>query len=126
MLVISLSIAIATFKLAFAGLIFVIAVVALLVQASVKLFRSVTTDGAIVIAVPAADGPVDASAVTAVLRKRVSKAKLESVSQSDSETVISYSFRSISESALLTLPGEIRDAANHATFNIFFNRSGAL
>jgi hypothetical protein len=126
MLVIALSIAIATFKLAFAGLLFVVAVVALVMQASVRVFGSATTDGAIVIAVPAGEEPVDAAAVTAALRQRVAKAKLESVSQSDSETVMSYSFRSISEDALLALPGEIRHAARHATLNVFFNRPGAL
>lgn len=126
MLVISLSIAIATFKLAFAGVIFVVAVVALIVQASVRMFKTATTDGAIVIAVPAGETSVDATAVTAALRQRVAGARLESVSQSDAETVMSYSFRSISESALLALPGEIRAAARHATLNVFFNRPGAL
>ena len=68
-LVIALSIAIATFKLAFAGLIFVVAVAALIIQASIQVLSGGTGDGVIVIAAPSAHGPVDAAAVTTLLDK---------------------------------------------------------
>ena len=126
MLVIAMSIAIATFKLAFAGLIAGVAVAALFMQASVGLFKRLTTDGAIVISMPAGQQPAETAAVTAVLRKHVMRPKLESVSQSDAETVLSYSFRSITEDGLAALPSELRETARHSTFNVFFNRPGAL
>jgi len=126
MLVIALSIAIATFKLAFAGLIFVIAFVALIIQASVRVLSGGAGDGVIVIAAPSANGPVDAAAVTTVLKKHVARPRLESVSQSGGETVVSFSFRGVSESGLLALPGEIREAVRDASFNVFFNRPGPL
>src|SRR5262245_41727475 len=126
MLVIALSIAIATFKLAFAGLIFVVAFVALVVQASVRLLSGGPGDGVIVIAAPSTHGPVDAAAVTTVLKRHVARPRLESVSQSGGETVVSYSFRGVSDSSLLALPGEIRAAVRDATFNVFFNRPGPL
>ena len=126
MLVIALSIAIATFKLAFAGLIFVVAFVALVIQASIRLLSGGAGDGVIVIAAPSTHGPVDASAVTTVLKKHVARPRLESVSQSGGETVVSYSFRGVSDSGLLALPGEIREAVRDATFNVFFNRPGPL
>jgi hypothetical protein len=126
MLVIALSIAIATFKLTFAGLIFVVAFVALVVQASVRILGGGTGDGVIVIAAPASQGPVDAAAVTAVLKKHVARPRLESVSQSGGETVVSFSFRGVSDSGLLALPGEIRTAVGESTFNVFFNRPGPL
>lgn len=125
MLVIALSIAIATFKLAFAGLIFVIAFAALVVQASVRVLGGGSGDGVIVIAVPAAQA-VDAGAVTTLLKKHVARPRLESVSQSGGETVVSFSFRGVSDSGLLALPGEIRQMARDATFNVFFNRPGPL
>jgi hypothetical protein len=126
MLVIALSLAIATFKLAFAGLIFVVALTALVVQASVRVLRGGTGDGAIVIAVPADRGPVDPAALTAALKKHVSRPRLESVSQSGTETVLSFTFRGVSESGLLALPASLRDAAGNSTFNVFFNRPNAL
>ena len=126
MLVIALSIAIATFKLTFAGLIFVVAFVALIVQASVRVLSGGAGGGVIVIAAPSTHGPVDAAAVTAVLKKHVARPRLESVSQSGGETVVSFSFRGVSDSGLLALPGEIREAVRDATFNVFFNRPGPL
>ena len=126
MLVIALSIAIATFKLTFAGLIFVVAFVALIVQASVRVLSGGAGDGVIVIAAPSTHGPVDAAAVAAVLKKHVARPRLESVSQSGGETVVSFSFRGVSDSGLLALPGEIREAVRDATFNVFFNRPGPL
>ena len=126
MLVIALSIAIATFKLAFAGLIFVVAFVALIIQASIRILGGGAGDGVIVIAAPSTQGPVDATAVAAVLKKYVARPRLESVSQSGGETVVSFSFRGVSDSGLLALPAEIRAAVRDATFNVFFNRPGPL
>jgi hypothetical protein len=48
------------------------------------------------------------------------------VSQSGSETVLSFTFRSATDMGLLALPADIRDAAGEATFNVFFNRPGPL
>jgi hypothetical protein len=126
MLVIALSIAIATFKLAFAGLIFAVALAALLAQASMRVLRGGTGDGVIVISVPSSQAPVNAETVTALLKKHVGRPRLESVSQSGGETVVSYSFRGVTDSGLLALPGEIRSAVRDANFNVFFNRPGAL
>jgi hypothetical protein len=126
MLVIAVSIATATFKLAFVGVIFVIALVALVVQRAVRVLRSSTTDGTIVISLPADGRPDESAVVTEIVRRHLARARLESVSRSDRETVLSYNFRSISEPALLALPAEIRGAAKDATFNVFFSRPGAL
>jgi hypothetical protein len=110
----------------FAGLILVVALVALVVQRLVRAFRSTTTDGTVVIAMPTGEGMVDAAAVTAVLRRQVAGATLEGVSQSETEMVLSYRFRSISEAELLELPGAVRSVAGSAALNVFFNRPGAL
>ena len=126
MLVIAVSIATATFKLEFVGIIFLIAVTGLLIQAWLRVLRASTTDGTIVVSMPSGEGAADHSAVTGVLKRRLKKARLESISQTGGETVISYNFRSASEEALLALPGELRAASGDATFNVFFNRPGAL
>jgi hypothetical protein len=126
MLVIAISLAIATFKLTFAGLIFAVAVGALVVQASIRLLQGPASDGAVVIAVPAGHSTPDTAALTALLRRHLAKARLESVSQTDTETILSFSFRNISEGALVALPSDVREAAAHATFSIFFNRPNAL
>lgn len=126
MLVIATSIAVATFKLAFVGIIFVIALAALFGQRVTRRFTGAEADGTIVVSMPTNGKPADPTAITAVLRRRLPKAKLESVSQTDRETVVSYNFQGISDTALTGLQAELDAAAGSATYNVFFNRPGAL
>jgi hypothetical protein len=127
MLVIATSIAIATFKLAFVGIIFIVVMAALFGQALTRRLTGVEGDGTIVISMPTNGRAADPDAITAVLRKRVPKAKLKTVSQTDSETVVSYNFRGISDNALAGLQAELDAAApGPSTYNVFFNRPGAL
>lgn len=126
MLVIAVSIAIATFKLEFVGVIFLIAITGLAIQSWWRMLRSATTDGTVVISLPAGAGAEAQTAVAAVLRQHLRKAKLESISQAGAETVHSYNFRSASEESLMGLRDAVRAVAPGAALNVFFNRPGAL
>ena len=126
MLVIATSIAVATFKLSFVGIIFVVALAALFGQSITRRYMGAEADGTIVISLPTNGKPADPAAITALLRKRLPKAKLESVSQTDRETVVSYNFQGISDNALSGLQAELNAAAGPSTYNVFFNRPGAL
>ena len=126
MLVIATSIAVATFKLSFVGIIFVVALAGLFGQALTRRFTGAESDGTIVISLPTNGKPADPAAITALLRKRLPKARLESVSQTDRETVVSYNFQGISDNALAGLQAELNAAAGPSTYNVFFNRPGAL
>ncbi len=126
MLVISTSIAVATFKLSFVGIIFVVALVALFGQALMRRLTGAESDGTIVISLPTSGKSADPAAITALLRKRLPKAKLESVSQTDRETVVSYNFQGISDTALTGLQSELNAAVGPSTYNVFLNRPGAL
>jgi hypothetical protein len=121
MLVIAASLACATFKLMFVGLIFLVAIVALLIQSRGRAFRSALNDGVIVITLR--DGTPEAG-IGDVLRKRLTKARLESVSSTDGQTLLSYNFQGATETALMTLRQEL--AGTGVSYNIFFNRPGAL
>lgn len=126
MLVISVSIAIATFKLAFVGIIFVVALAALFAQVLSRGILRGAADGTIVISLSSNGTATDPAAITALLKRRLPKAKLESVSQSDREMVVSYNFQGISDAALAGLQAELAAEAGPATYNVFFNRPGAM
>ena len=126
MLVIATSIAVATFKLSFVGIIFVVALAALFGQTLVRRFTGAESDGTIVISLPTNGRPADPGAITALLRKRLPKARLESVSQTDRETVVSYNFQGISDTALTGLQSELNAAVGPSSYNVFLNRPGAL
>jgi hypothetical protein len=125
MLVIATSLACATFKLPFVGLIFLVAIVALLIQSRLRPFRSALMDGVIVISIPESHEPGEQQ-VAELLRRRLTKARLESVSRDDAATVLSYNFQNASETALFALKGELAASLRGASLNIFFNRPGAL
>jgi hypothetical protein len=126
MLVIATSIATATFKLQFVGIIFGLALVALLVQTSGRWFGNERLDGTIVITVPEQRGPADAAALTALVRQQVSRAELESVTRHDGATVVSYVFKGMSPQALNGLQLALPAAETGSTFAVFFSRPGAL
>jgi hypothetical protein len=126
MLVIATSIAVATFKLSFVGIIFIVALAALFGQTFVRRFTGAESDGTIVISLPTNGKPADPGAITALLRKRLPRAKLESVSQTDRETVVSYNFQGISDASLTGLQSELNAAVGPSTYNVFLNRPGAL
>jgi hypothetical protein len=123
MLVIATSLACATFKLAFVGLIFLAAIAALLIQSRSRRFRSTFADGVIVITVQGAAGSRE-QAIGEVLRQRLSKPRLESVSSAEGQTVLSYNFQDASEAALFALKSDL--GTDGLSCNIFFNRTRAL
>jgi hypothetical protein len=126
MLVIATSIATATFKLQFVGIIFALAIVALLIQTSGQWFARERLQGTIVITVPETGGPADAEALTALVRQKVPRAMLESVTRHDGATTVSYVFRGMSPQALNGLQLALPGAETGATFAVFFSRPGAL
>ncbi len=126
MLVIATSLAVATFKLGFVGVILLVALAANFGQVLARRFMSSEGDGTIVISLTSNGRAVDPAAITAVLRKRLSKATLESVSYNERETVVSYNFQGIADTALSGLQAELDATAGPSTFNVFFNRPGAF
>jgi hypothetical protein len=126
MLIIATSIAIATFKLSFVGIILVVALGGLFAQTFMRIWRRAASDGTIVISMPANGKPADPAAITTLLRRRLPKARLESVAQNDREIVVSYNFQDIPDNALVGLQDELNAAAGPSSYNVFFNRPGAL
>ena len=127
MLVIAASIATATFKLAFVGILFAIAVVALLVQSGGRRFGSSRLDGTLVITVPQPPGeqPLDPGAIIDVVKRLLPRGEVESLARHDVALVLSYVFQGMPQDRLDPLEKSLRSAAPASTFNIFFARPGA-
>jgi hypothetical protein len=124
MLVIAMAIATATFKLAFVGIIFGLAFIALLVQSSGRLFGRERLDGTIVITVPEHDAPADAAALTELVCQQVPRARLESLVRHEGAVVVSYVFQGMPAQALTGL--QLALPAAGSTFSVYFSRPGAL
>ena len=127
MLVIAASIATATFKLAFVGVLFAVAVVALLLQTGGRVFGSPRLDGTIVVTVPEAPGAPahDASALIELLKRQVPGGEVESLARQETSLVLSYVFQGMSQDRLGPLEADLRTAAPGSTYSVFFARPGA-
>lgn len=127
MLVIAASIATATFKLAFVGILFAVAVVALLLQTGGRVFGSPRLDGTIVVTVPEGAGaaPQDASTLIDLLRRQVPGGEVESLARQETSLVLSYVFQGLSQDRLGPLEADLRAAAPGSTYSVFFARPGA-
>jgi hypothetical protein len=127
MLVIAASIATATFKLAFVGILFAIAMAALLIQTGGRRFGSPRLDGTLVVTVPQPTGeqPVDPGAIIDIVKRQVPRGEVESLARQDVALVLSYVFQGMAQDRLEPLEQSLRAAVPAATFSIFFARPGA-
>ena len=120
MLVIAISIATATFKLAFVGLILIMALIALVLQMRRGLRRR--GEGTLVITVP--DAAVLESSVTDAVRRHIAKAQLESLSRHDQQLVMSYAVRDMAPAAVDRLQTDLPALSPGVTFSLFLARPG--
>jgi hypothetical protein len=123
MLVIASAIACATFKIAFLGVTIAVALAALVAQRVAGFIGGGVSDGVLVITLPERDYQGGAEAISQLIAKRLSKARLESISKNDGQMVLSYNFRDITQPALLALQSDLNAASSQSSFNIFFNRT---
>jgi hypothetical protein len=126
MLVIAASIATATFKLAFVGLLFAVALVALLVQAGGGVLARQRRDGTLVVSLPDASATTSQSVITAAVTRHVASARLESLSRQDDALVLSYVFHDLRSDVLDRLQADLSAAAEGLTFHLYLTRPGAV
>jgi Domain of unknown function (DUF4956) len=125
MLVIAVSIATATFKLAFVGLLLVVALGALLLQARGGRLARRHGDGTLVVTVPDAGAPARAGAITEAVGRHIAGARLESLARQDGSLVMSYAFRNLASPALDQLQSDLPALAPGLTFSLYFSRPDA-
>ncbi|MBK5298348.1 MAG: DUF4956 domain-containing protein, partial [Vicinamibacteria bacterium] len=125
MLVIAASIATATFKLAFVGLLFGLALVALLIQTRGGPLGRQRRDGTLVVTVPDAGAATRQSAITEVVGRLVAGARLESLARHDQTVVLSYVFQDLAPEAIDSLQGALPAVASDLTYSLFFSRPGS-
>lgn len=125
MLVIALSIAVATDNLMFVGIIFLVAIAGLLVQTAGGRVLRGRVGGTIIVSVPDGDA-LDGAALETLLKERLARARLESISRTGDHTVYAYQFRSTTPGALHALERELTRAPGASTFNVLLNRPALL
>ncbi|MBN1842779.1 MAG: DUF4956 domain-containing protein [Deltaproteobacteria bacterium] len=127
MLVIASSLCCATFNMFFLGIILTVAVLALLVlKSSTRLIKGRLNDGMLIITLPAKEARIKKQKILDFLEQKLPKGRVDSITENDDESIISYSFIKLGKNTMLELQSELNKLASKAKSNLFFNRSGQL
>jgi hypothetical protein len=122
-LVVAAAAACATFKLAFVGIILLVAMAALIMQefGSSRLLTP-SRPGLMIICVPAGEYAAHATAIAETVERRLHDGWLERLSSTNGEVVLSYNFTSHSAQSLTALGTDLRDRFVGLTCNVFVDR----
>lgn len=124
MLVIASSLCCATFNMLFLGILLSVAVSALLsVKFGRRLFKGRMNDGMVIITLPTSEYRVKGEKLMTFLEDLLPKGRIDSISEDQDESTISYSFIRLKKETLLILQNDLRMISDKAISNIFFNCS---
>lgn len=127
MLAIATSICCATFNMVFLGVILIVAVVALVsLKIARGIFKGRLNDGMLIITLPTAYYRNNRENMLELVEKHLPSSRIDSISESQNESVISYSFVRLEKKSMLKLQDKLAKISNELKSNIFFNRSGEI
>ena len=127
MLVIASSIAAATFSLYFLIIILIVAVAALVIQKyGAAWINRELEDGLLLFTVANDTYQEKSDDLGALLDDRLIRGRLESITKSDDDSVVSYSFRGIKNGTVNELQAEISRILSPKNINIYFAKQATL
>ena len=127
MLVVATSLCCATFNILFLGVILTVAVAALLsMQLGRGLLKGGMNDGMLIVTLPTRDYRLKKKKLFETLQKQIACGRVDSISEDEEETVISYSFMKLQQKDMLQLQGALISVTKQVRSNLFFNRSGEI
>ena len=127
MLVIAVSIAAATFSLYFLMIMIVFAVIALMIQKlGFKFVNRFTDNGLMLITLDNETYQQHATELKQLIKDKLHRPKMESVTKSGNESVISFSFSGVKSDDPVELQVSISKLINPKEINIYFNKQSTL
>ncbi len=125
MLVIATSLSCATFNFVFLGIVLLVAVVALLLLKSGILYQP-QDEGVILVTLPIDQHQSKYSKLVAYLDETTSRGRVESISKTDAESVISYAFKGLGKNSLTDLQAGLDGLVGNSSYDIFINQQRVL
>lgn len=127
MLVIATSICCATFNMVFLGIILAVAVAALVALKMGRwVYKGRLNDGMLIITLPTAHYRNNKEKLLELMENHLPTSRIDSISESQHESVLSYSFIRLEKGSMLELQNKLTKISNELKTNIFFNRSGEI
>ena len=121
MLLVASSISCATFNLLLLGALLSVAVVALFLLNSGILYRQ-QDEGTIIVTLPLDRHEALYSRLIGQLDKHTQRGRVESISKTDTESVISYAFKGLGKGSLTELQSALDEIVEKSSYNIFLNQ----
>lgn len=125
MLVIACSISAATFNFIFLGIILFVAVGALMILKSGLLYQK-QDNGVVIVTLPTDRHESIYSQLVSQLDKLTVNGRIESISKSDTESVVSYAFKGLGQNSLSDLQVGLNELVGESNYNIFVNQQRVL
>ncbi|WP_163340864.1 DUF4956 domain-containing protein [Desulfopila sp. IMCC35008] len=127
MLVVATSLCCATFNLLFLAIIHCCALMALIILRYSSGFLTVhQNDGMVIIDIPDRIYADRGNDIISLLETELTTGRLDSISQNQGQTVISYNFQTTREDIILQLQKKIHAINAEITLNFFYNRNQAI
>lgn len=127
MVVIATSLACATFNFMFMGIILAVALAALtLREVAPGALRRPSNGGLALVTLSPAEFDEHRATLVKALEQRLPRAKLESLSTTDGEVVLAYSFRGLESSAAIALEEAVSGVAASSRLTISYERGASL
>lgn len=127
MLVVATSLCCATFNILFLSIILATAVVALIALHYGRQFLTIQqNDGVLIIEIPAKTYQDQGSIIHEVLKEGIQRGRLDSISENEHKTSISYNFQDESEALLYQLKESLGNLDPSINMNVFYNKNQAI
>lgn len=127
MLVVATSLCCATFNMLFLAIILGSAVFALLAQKfGARFFLVYQNDGVLVLEMDSAVYNQKHEQILDNLQSSIKMGRIDSVSQNNDVTIISYNFQKVEDTLIPTLKKSLLQIDDSLKFNVYFNNAGAM
>ncbi len=127
MIVVATSICCATFNVLFLAIILMVTYIGLLImQKGPSFLKGRLNDGMIILTVPLDEYRTLSVDILNHLEKTFPNGKIDSISENNDSSVVSFSFTRMHKDIPATLSNEIKNISNNIQTNIFFNRIGDI
>ncbi len=127
MIIVATSICCATFNILFLIIILLVTFLGLVIlQKGPRFLRGRLNDGMVIVSIPSAVYGEKAEELFLYLKKELPSGKIESVTENQDESVISYSFNSLDDGVLVKMKKEFKEMSENISSNFFFNRIGDI
>ena len=127
MVVIASAICCATFNLVFLGILIGLTYLCLLFHnKGPRFIKKRLNDGLILVTIPTHEFKKTGEQVIGYLEKNLEKGSLDSITENDDESVVSYSFTNFKNKQLIDLKNDLKEMGEHITSNVFFNRTNQV